>query len=106
MLFINLKVKITDVSSTNAEIGSCVKFRGLNRTKTIEFPTVSVPAPYGYLAELTEMKDEAVFVLLPGLSKQRLAFLFDFHLLEAFWRLVFPHEENMGRCGAMSVRSL
>ena len=65
---INLKVKITDVSSTNAEIGSCVKFRGLNRTKTIEFPTVSVPAPYGYLAELTEMKDEAVQNLMDELK--------------------------------------
>ena len=65
---INLKVKITDVSSTNAEIGSCVKFRGLNRTKTIESPTVSVPAPYGYLAELTEMKDEAVQNLMDELK--------------------------------------
>ena len=65
---INLKVKITDVSSTNAEIGSCVKFRGLDRTKTIEFPTVSVPAPYGYLAELTEMKDDAVQNLMDELK--------------------------------------
>ena len=65
---IKLRVKITDVTSTNAEIGSCVAFKGYGSTKHIKFPTVSVPAPYGYLAELTEMKDDAVQNLMDELK--------------------------------------
>jgi len=65
---IKLRVKITDVTSTNAEIGSCVAFKGYGSTKHIQFPTVSVPAPYGYLAELTEMKDDAVQNLMDELK--------------------------------------
>ena len=56
---VHLRVAIKDVTADNAIIGSCVKMRSVGRTKKYSFPDVNIPAPYGYLAELTEMKDNA-----------------------------------------------
>ena len=56
---VQLRVAIKDVTADNAIIGSCVKMRLFGRTKDYSFPDVNIPAPYGYLAELTEMKDNA-----------------------------------------------
>tara|TARA_B110000977_G_scaffold94712_1_gene125199 strand:- start:2599 stop:3930 length:1332 start_codon:yes stop_codon:yes gene_type:complete len=57
---VQLRVAIKDVTADNAIIGSCVKMKILGKIKDYSFPDVNIPAPYGYLAELTEMKDNAI----------------------------------------------
>jgi len=72
---ISAKIKIADANEESIDIAACAKFKGFDSTKTITFPTVTIPAPFGYMAEVTEMKDEAMQDLTKNLQSALLDLL-------------------------------
>ena len=72
---ISAKIKIADANEESIDIAACAKFKGFDSIKTITFPTVTIPAPFGYMAEVTEMKDEAMQDLTKNLQSALLDLL-------------------------------
>jgi uncharacterized protein YcfJ len=50
--------KVLEATASNAKIDLWAKFRQLGQNKTIGFGAVVVPAPFGYLDQLQQMKDK------------------------------------------------
>lgn len=55
-----LCTKITASDANKVSVQNCVQARFEGSTKTATFPSYDIPAPFGYLAEVETMKDQAM----------------------------------------------
>lgn len=61
---------IVDVSTSSVTIDTYVKFHVLSRDKTISLGPLKLPAPFGYLDQLAQMKDKAKQDLMNNVMAQ------------------------------------
>lgn len=54
-----LKIQVKDANAQSATIEACLRFHFIGDTEEIGLGSMTVPAPFGYLAELESMKDGA-----------------------------------------------
>ncbi|WP_372501737.1 hypothetical protein P7L66_26465 [Tistrella mobilis] len=71
-----LCVKVEAASADKLKVGAKAKFKYKGDTKEVGFGTQTIPAPFGYLADLSDMKEKKMQDLQSKVV-HRVASLFD-----------------------------
>jgi len=66
-IFFRLKQK--NASEGKVDISACARFKAYKRTKNIQIYSGTIPAPFGYLEQVTEMKDSLKQSAMNSLTK-------------------------------------
>lgn len=67
---IKLKISLQNVTQDSAQIGACIDFSYSSHDFQHSFHTTIDPLPFGYMAQLTEMKDSGKQKLTSTISKE------------------------------------